>query len=135
MCSNSSIDHQDSILDVAHWLKLDFNVRVLDPGCVICLWSSRSVATFICDFPLLFSIWLCHRIQPVLVFYQGVGWGGGDLFECCRFLGCLDPWRVVERCGRILKEEQMCLAVPLRGRNDNGMYHCHASGKCIVKYL
>lgn len=52
-----------------------------------------------------------------------------DLNRCCRFLGFLDPWGIVERSGRILKEAKMCLVVPLtlvdhhKGHHENGTYH------------
>lgn len=38
---------------------------------------------------------------------------GVELYGCCRFLGCLDPWRVVEKYGPILRGAQMCLPVLL----------------------
>lgn len=38
---------------------------------------------------------------------------GVELYGCCRFLGCLDPWRVVEKYSPILRGAQMCLPVLL----------------------
>lgn len=54
-------------------------------------------------------------------------------------LGCPGPWRFLDRFGRILKEEEVCLGVPLRlegpPHHDNGMYDRRGCGKRIGESL
>lgn len=56
-------------------------------------------------------------------------WTGYDLYGCCRFSDCPDPWRVIDGS----EEAQVCLAVPWK-LTKSGMYDCCACGQYIMKY-
>lgn len=65
-------------------------------------------------------------------------YGGVDVYGCWRCLGCLGPWRIVEKSGRIFRGAQVCLVVhlglhhrPLKGRHENGMCDCRACGSVL----